>query len=290
LFDKSSWQSKVPAPYLNYLNQAADRWSGFIKYNPSVITSIQGFYPGWNGLKIKDDTPGPAPVTIYNDPTSNVIASCGPYNYVDFVSGVGFNSVNFSISINSRWESIFSPTDWVNLLTHELGHAIGIGAYWDSSLQPLGAVPPANFFLDGTAYTHAQSAYNSIIGSSRVKIPLENTGGAGTASGHWENNFRPSSSAGSLGVSYPGLSNELMVGSYFAGLNSVLSQLSIQTLVGFNYQEVNPGTSEGNPTIVNSFVSPNLIKLTCNHGNTMQKMVRIATIDKSTGLVVKKYI
>ena len=81
-----------------------------------------------------------------------------------------------------------------------------------------------------------------------------------------------------------------MVGYYFSGLNIVISQLSIQTLVDFNYQEVNPGTSEGNPTTVNSFVSPNLIKLTCNHENTMEKMTRIATIDKSTGLVIKKYI
>ena len=110
-----------------------------------------------------------------------------------------------------------------------------------------------------------------------------------TASGHWEDNFRPASAAGSLGVSYPGLSNELMVGYYSPGLN-ILSQLSIQTLVDFNYQEVNPGTSEGNPTTVNSFVSPNLIKLNCNHRNIIQKMVRIATIEKSTGLVVKKYI
>jgi hypothetical protein len=290
LFDKSSWQSKVPAPYLNYLNQAADRWTGFVKYNPSIFTSIQGLYPGWNGLKLKNDSPGPTPVNIYNDPTSNAIASCGPYNYVDFVSGVAFNSVNFYVNINSYYESMFSPTDWVNLLTHELGHALGIGIYWDSSFQPFGAVPPANFFLDGTAYTHAQSAYNSIVGSSRVKIPLENTGSSGTASGHWDNDFRPSSATGSLGVSYPGLSNELMVGYYSAGLNSILSQLSIQALVDFNYQEVSPGASEGSPTLVSSFISPNLIKLTCNHENTMQKMVRIATIDESTGLVIKKYI
>jgi hypothetical protein len=290
LFDKSSWQSKVPAPYLNYLNQAADRWAVFVKYNPSAFTAIQGLFPGWNGLRIKDDFPGPAPVTIYNDPTSDTIASCGMYKYVDFSSGVGFNSVNFFLEINSRWELIFSPTDWVNLMTHELGHALGIGLFWDTFFQPEGAVPPANFFLDGSAYTNAQTAYNNITGNTRVKIPLENTGGSGTASGHWEDNFRPASATGSLGVSYPGLSNELMVGYYFAGLNSVLSRLSIKTLVDFNYQEVNPGTSEGNPATVNSFVSPNLIKLNCNHKNTMQKMVRIATIEKSTGLVIKKYI
>jgi hypothetical protein len=84
-------------------------------------------------------------------------------------------------------------------------------------------------------------------------MPLENTGDSGTASAHWEDSFRPASAAGSLGVSYPGLFNELMVG--YIKNNMVLSSLTIKTLVDFGYEERNPGASEGNPSLVSSITA-----------------------------------
>jgi hypothetical protein len=137
-------------------------------------------------------------------------------------------------------------------MTHELGHALGIGIYWSTELQSEGAVPPSDFFLSSAAYSSAGGAYNSILGSSRPKISLENEGGGGTASAHWENDFRPSTAPGTEGFDYPGLQNELMVGFYSPSTNFVISDLSMKILVDFGYLEKNPGVNEGVPTLVNS--------------------------------------
>jgi hypothetical protein len=247
LFDTSSFVGTVPEPYLTALNAAVARWSTYIKFNPSVVASIRAnINPNWNGIRINT-------YNTIND-SQSYIAACGVSQYIDIQSGGGvkFNTYTFNLFVNLYYATIFNPTDWANIMTHELGHALGIGIYWGSFFQPGGAVPPSDFFLSSTAYSSAGGAYNSILGSTRPKISLENEGGGGTASSHWENNFRPSSAAGSEGFNYPGLQNELMVGFYSASTNFVISNLSIKTLVDFGYFEKNVGANEGTPTLVNS--------------------------------------
>jgi len=278
LFNKASWTSSIPEPYRTYFNQAADRWNTYIKYNPQVRSQIPNLYPGWNGLALR--TGGYAEL---NDSTSNIIASCGPYNFVDLNGGpmpTWMNAVNFSVTINKYWETQFSAADWLNIITHELGHALGIGIFWQKELEPYGAVPPVDSFLDGTVYTGTQTAYNTVSQSTRNKTPLEDSGGAGTISAHWENNFRPSSAAGSNGVSYAGVVDELMVGSIAPGNRRIISALSIQNLLDYGYQEVNPGSSEGLPTLQQSItVQSQGIKLNCcEHHNhlSMEKLGNIS--------------
>ena len=247
LFDISSFVGVVPDPYLTALNAAVTRWSTYIKFNPTIVGSIRAnINPNWNGIRINT-------YNTIND-SQSYIAACGVSQYIDIQSGGGvkFNTYTFNLFVNLYYATIMSPTDWTNIMTHELGHALGIGIYWGSFFQAGGAVPPSDFFLSSTAYPSAGSSYNSILGSNRPKISLENEGGGGTASAHWENNFRPSSAAGSDGFNYPGLQNELMVGFYSQSTNFVLSSLSIKTLVDFGYLERNPGANEGAPTLVNS--------------------------------------
>ncbi len=213
----------------------------------------------------------------FSDSNSGMIAYSGPYEYIDLVVGqqsTKFNSVSFSLGINTYFLNQFNSEDWVNIITHELGHALGIGIYWDSSLQIEGAVPPVNFFLNGQSYAETKNAYNSIIGLSRSKIPLEDTGGQGTASGHWENSYRSESYPGAEGLNYPGLHNELMVGWYSSGLNFVLSQLSIKCLVDFGYEETNIGSQEDSPQIVsnlNLLKMQNFKKLNCGNRKIIPK-------------------
>ena len=247
LFDTGSFVGVVPEPYLTALNAAVARWSIYIKFNPTIVASIRtNINPNWNGIRINN-------YTTIND-SQSYIAACGVSQYIDIQSGGGvqFNTYTFNLFVNLYYATIMSSTDWANIMTHELGHALGIGIYWGSFFQAGGAVPPSDFFLSSTAYPSAGSSYNSILGSNRPKISLENEGGGGTASSHWENNFRSSSAAGSEGFNYPGLQNELMVGFYSQSTNFVLSNLSIKTLVDFGYLEINPGANEGAPTLVNS--------------------------------------
>jgi hypothetical protein len=274
-FDISSINNNnnISQIYKNYLIAAATRWNNYIKFNSSVYSQIQNLVPGWNGLAVRL-------VNQYNDPASTTIASCGPYNFIDFTGPVvKFNAVNYNININTYYQDIFNASDWLNILTHELGHALGIGIFWDSSLQGAGAVPPANFFLNGTAYTNAQSAYNNLLSDNTLnKIALEDAGGVGTSSAHWEKDFRSSD-----GKNYPGFTNELMIGYYAAGLNSVVSPLSIKTLVDFGYEEVTVGAYEGIPTLVPAGsgsinIQNNLIKLHCDCETTRHSIQHIGTL------------
>lgn len=276
LFNSLSWQSVIPEPYLSYFNASAARWANYLRYNPAVINQIRTNFPSWNGLALNV-------YNQFNDSNTYTIASCGPNQYVDILSGNGnitnlqFNSIDFDVNINTFYEPLFSAQDWINIITHELGHALGIGIYWDSYFANAGAVPPANSFLDGSYYTGCQAAYNSITGSTRVLVPLEDAGGQGTASGHWENNYRSASYTGGNGQTYKGLSNELMVGTIGPGSSRILSSLSIKTLVDFGYVEVNPGTSEGIPTTVNQAITmqQNLgYGLGCDCHQYIDKMVK----------------
>ena len=100
----------------------------------------------------------------------------------------------------------------------------------------------------GSGYATAQTGYNAIVeDSSLIKVPLETSGGSGTSSAHWDDDLRPSSATGSLGKTYPGLTDELMLGFYNQGSTLKISQLSIGALVDFGYQEVTPGANEGIP-------------------------------------------
>jgi len=278
LFDKISWENVVPQPYLNYLNQAADRWSQFIKYNDAYYLAIQSavannlniipqdWNESWNGLRLNSNSD----LDIFNDPNSNTIASCGIVFSVNIDSSVKIQPLSFVLNINDFYKNQFTSEDWVNILTHELGHALGIGTLWQSSYQSQGAVPPIDNFLNGLFYSSGQVGYNNIINdSSYNKIPLESSGGTGTNSAHWENDFRSSSAPGADGKNYPGVQNELMVGfiNPISNGGMIISQLSIQTLVDFGFEEVSPGSSEGVPNLNNAQsvnIQNSFKKLHCN--------------------------
>ena len=294
LFDNSSFLGIVPEPHLTALNTAAARWSNYIQFDPTIVQAIRtnigdsenpfygaphgGTYPArtdlsnWNGIRINS----------YNtiNTSGSYIAACGVSEYIDIInsdysSNVKFNTFSFDLYINLYYTTGFSTlgpnglnsTDWANVLAHELGHALGIGVYWQ--LDPygyLGAVPPVNFFLSSGSYQSAGKAYNSILelsgripqfynhnGIKRPKIPVESAGSAGTQGVHWENNFRSSSAAGANGISYPGVPEEIMSAFYTTTSPLLITDLSLKILVDFGYVEKNPGVNEGLPLLADGF-------------------------------------
>jgi hypothetical protein len=210
----------------------------------------------------------------------NWIASCGP-NQVFDLAGVKMNSKTFTLTINTKYAGTYNGTQWTEIITHELGHALGIGAFWNN-IGSFNQVVPINNFLDGNSYSKSQQAYNGITGLVRQKIPLERSGTVGTADGHWENQYRSASSAGSLGVGYPGLSNELMIGYYSP--SQVISSLSVNALVDFGYIEINPGTNEGTPSLSTgvSILSDGAVKLNCCMKNSALPKIEKINIIKSS--------
>jgi hypothetical protein len=264
LFDKASWRGVVSEPYFSYLNKAADRWYKYIKYNSTVRSDIAAQVSGWNGLKLNG-------YLLFDDTTNGTVAATDKVQWAS-LGGNKYNMVKFNLYINNAYSrangarTAKTERGWVNTLTHELGHALGIGVFWQSSFA--GSTPPSAHFLSGSAYPLTQTAYNQAarhVGPAdtlRVKIPLEDGVGTGidpnllggTIDKHWDDTFRSASTIGSLGVSYNGLSNELMIGWDLEGSEVVLSLVSIKHLVDLGWEEVRPGTSEGNPNIRSSLL------------------------------------
>jgi hypothetical protein len=125
----------------------------------------------------------------------------------------------------------FDQADMANLesggglnavILHEMGHVLGIGTMW----QPMGLlqnVSTAANPLD-TYFTGAQAliGFDAIGGSSYAagqKVPVENTGGAGTMNGHWRESV---------------LGNELMTG-YLGNGSNPLSVLTVRSLTDLGY-------------------------------------------------------
>ena len=229
----------------------------YAAFDPTVSAAIKALDNSWNGIALVQYTEFFN--TLDGANYTNTIAACGVPQYVDLVpsgASVQFNSVSYALWINTAYATNtngvgpLTAAQWIDVLTHELGHALGIGIFWGSDYAAGGAVVPVNNFLNGGSYSQAQSAYNAVTGLTRSKVPLEDAGGGGTVSAHWENNNRTSSYTGGGGVSYSGLFDELMIGAINLADTSFtfkLTQLSLKILVDFGYQQI--GSGEGSPQL-----------------------------------------
>jgi hypothetical protein len=104
-----------------------------------------------------------------------------------------------------------------DVITHEMGHVIGIGTVWrrKSLLNGAGTTDPR---FTGT---QATAEYKMLGGTgSGAGVPVENTGGPGTADSHWrETIFR----------------NELMSG-FISGTGNPISRMTVGSLADLGYQ------------------------------------------------------
>jgi hypothetical protein len=107
------------------------------------------------------------------------------------------------------------------VILHEMGHALGYGTIWtDLNLLADGSPPPGT----DPHFTGAQAtaAFNAVGGASytaSLKVPVENTGGAGTADAHWRESV---------------FGNELMTGFVDAGMNP-LSRVTAASMGDLGY-------------------------------------------------------
>ncbi len=105
-----------------------------------------------------------------------------------------------------------------DVITHEMGHVLGIGTLWSEKGLIRGAGGPNPTFRG----TGAMDEYRALRGGTggRRAVPVENTGGSGTADGHWrETVFR----------------NELMSG-FIAEPGNPLSRITAASLGDLGYQ------------------------------------------------------
>lgn len=112
-----------------------------------------------------------------------------------------------------------------DVIQHEMLHVVGIGTLWGAPYNILAGAGTSESRYTGTLGVNACIA----MGGTSVCpgfIPVENTGGPGTADGHWrENVFGP----------------ELMTG--FLGTTNPFSVMSIESLADIGYV-VNPAAAD----------------------------------------------
>ena len=113
-------------------------------------------------------------------------------------------------------ESMESEGILVDVITHEMGHVLGIGTLWASHglIQDLDGPDPR--------YTGrvAMVEYGRLTGSHPEAVPVENQGGPGSRGSHWRDEvFR----------------HELMT-SAIGGVNNPISRMTVASLIDLGYQ------------------------------------------------------
>lgn len=105
----------------------------------------------------------------------------------------------------------------VDVITHEMGHVLGIGTIWPD-VGLLDGAGTSNPLFTGS---RAAAEYGELRGAGGSRpVPVENTGGPGTADGHWrESVFR----------------NELMTG-FVSTPGNPLSRITVAGLADLGYQ------------------------------------------------------
>ena len=279
LFDKTSWVGYIPEPFKTYLDLAADNWNSRLRFIPSILSQIRTLInnPNWKGIELNQ-------YNSFYDPNSNVIASCGPTQvfHINNSNNIKHNTLKFELSINLRYATPtntfvpFNQQEWVNLLTHELGHALGLGIYWQWPVSHVN-----NNFISNNDYPLASLAYNNLTRLTRNKVPIEDSGGPGTIGGHWEDTSRPATYTGADGLAYPSCSFDLLIG-YFNRNNMLpITDLSVKYFVDQGYELIPLNNNSINTLNMNINTildkdDPNTIKLECDchryNFNTIQNM------------------
>jgi hypothetical protein len=104
-----------------------------------------------------------------------------------------------------------------DVIAHEMGHVLGIGTIWDLKALLKRPRTPNPTFAGGDAMDEYQALRG---GGRRKRVPVENTGGPGTADGHWrETVFR----------------NELMSG-FISAAGNPLSRMTAASLGDMGYK------------------------------------------------------
>ena len=120
----------------------------------------------------------------------------------------------------------------LDVITHEMGHVIGIGTIWPLKKLLAGASTTNPSFTGATA----KKEYGVLKGTGPAAVPVENTGGAGTRNSHWRESV---------------FKNELMSG-FIAAANNPLSRVTVGSLRDLGYV-VDMAAAE-------PFVLPNLLQ------------------------------
>jgi len=192
----------------NAFKAAADRWANVIigdlpsvRVDGEVIDDL---------LILAQGTPidGPGRILGQAGPTHIRPASAGKVKFLPVKGIMSFDSADLG--------AMQKDGTLKDVITHEMGHVIGIGTIWERK----GLLKDAGQSTVRFVGANARKEFGKLKKSAAADVPVENTGGPGTADGHWrESVFR----------------NELMSG-FIAAPNNPLSRVTVASLQDMGYQ------------------------------------------------------
>jgi hypothetical protein len=189
---------------------AADRWTAII-VRALPAYPVAGEQEAISGLLIDaqgEDIDGPGSILGQAGPIYLRPASAGKAEHLPITGVMSFDTADL--------EKMESDGTLHDVITHEMGHVIGIGQLvWRRKglMQGFGSSNPT--FIGQLA----QAEYGNLKGSAPQPVPVENEGGAGTRDSHWRETV---------------FHNELMTG-YVKQRNNPLSRLTAACLADMGY-------------------------------------------------------
>jgi len=192
----------------NAFKTAAKRWSKVIVGDlPDVVVNgqvIDDVLIEASGVAID----GPGGILGQAGPTHLRPASAGAAKFIPAKGRMQFDTADLA---NMQANGTLN-----DVITHEMGHVLGIGTIWTAKGLLAGASGNNPTFTG----TNAKKEYGTLKGSGPAAVPVENTGGPGTKNSHWrETVFR----------------NELMTG-FVASPPNPMSRLTVASLKDLGYK------------------------------------------------------
>src|SRR5262245_61050828 len=157
----------------NAFKKAADRWSRVIVGDlPSVVVGgvlIDDLLIEAQGVPID----GPSGILGQAGPTNLRPASAGASAFLPAKGIMSFDTADLA--------QMQANGTLVDVITHEMGHVIGVGTIWTRKNLLTGAGTSNPRFTG----TNAMREFGVLKGTGPVEVPVENGGGAGTRDSHW---------------------------------------------------------------------------------------------------------
>ena len=209
--------SGLTANQIAIFQQAAAKWQSIIT---SDLPNSNYFRAGFTSSVAVDDLLIEASaVTI--DGSGNVLGRSAPDS---FRSGSGLPYHGLMQIDKADLATLEANGTLLSAVEHEMAHILGFGSLWSSKGLLI------NSGTANVAFTGAQgvAAYNSVFSTTATSVPVENTGGAGTANSHWRESV---------------FGNELMTGFLNSGVFNPLSRVTIASMADLGYS-VNVGAAD----------------------------------------------
>jgi leishmanolysin len=191
----------------NAFKAAADRWTKVIVGDvPSVIVSgevIDDLLIEAQGVPID----GVGQILGQAGPTRLRPASAGANAFLPAKGIMSFDTADLA--------QMQADGTLLDVITHEMGHVIGIGTIW-ALKRLLAGAGSSNPRFTGR---NAKREFGRLKGTAPLVVPVENTGGPGTRDGHWRESV---------------FKNELMSG-FIAAPNNPLSKMTVASLKDLGY-------------------------------------------------------